>query len=112
MIAAQGRDVGYIQYYSAHDFLMIPNIPSFQGTLAAIDFYIGESDVLGYGIGSRALTQFMDEVVFKHFDATLVTPDIKNIAAIGCYQKAGFVPVLQQEEKNELWMIHRKEDKL
>jgi len=108
IIAAQGRDVGYIQYYSAHDFLMIPNTPSFQGALAAIDFYIGESDLLGHGIGSHALSQFMDEVVFKHFDAALVTPDIKNIAAIGCYQKAGFIPVLEQEEKNELWLINRK----
>lgn len=35
----------------------------------------------------------------------LVTPEIKNLNAIACYQKAGFMPCLTKEEAHELWLI-------
>lgn len=77
--------------------------------IAAIDFYPGEESVLGQGLGSAALTQFAQKIVFQQFDVALVTPDIKNHSAIACYQKAGFIACLTKEENHELWLIAKKE---
>ncbi len=64
---------------------------------------------MGQGVGSVALKQFVQNIVFQQFDTALVTPDIKNHSAIACYQKAGFIPCLTKEETNELWFIAKKE---
>lgn len=74
--------------------------------LAALDFYIGESDCLGRGLGAKALKAFLKDHLFPHFAACLVDPDKKNLAAIKSYAKAGFL--LFQELESSLIMIARK----
>ncbi|MCP0914419.1 acetyltransferase [Legionella sp. 27cVA30] len=104
------QPIGYIQYYDMYDFLTLPANKTFDfQKIAAVDFYLGEESVLGQGIGSAALMQFVQHTVFQQFDTALVTPDIKNHRAIACYQKAGFIPCITKEETNELWLIAKKE---
>ena len=110
IIQLDEQPIGYIQYYDVRDFLTLSaNISCDFQNSAAIDFYLGEESVLGQGIGSAALMQFVQHTVFHQFDTVLVTPDIKNHSAIACYQKAGFIPCLTKEETNELWLIAKKE---
>ncbi len=110
IILLDEQPIGYIQYYDVCDFLTLPTDKAidFQKS-AAIDFYLGEESVLGQGLGSAALKQFVLNIVFQKFDTALVTPDIKNVSAIACYQKAGFMPCLTKEEAHELWLIAKKE---
>jgi len=110
IILLDEQPIGYIQYYDARDFLPLPANKTFDfQKTAAIDFYLGEASVLGRGLGSAVLMQFVQNIVFEQFDKALVTPDIKNHSAIACYQKAGFMPCLTKEEANELWLIAKKE---
>jgi|TARA_Y100000588_G_C14254116_1_gene924714 aminoglycoside 6'-N-acetyltransferase len=110
IIVLDEQPIGYMQYYDARDFLLLPANKAFDlQKIAAIDFYLGEESVLGQGIGSAALMQFVQHTVFQQFDTALVTPDIKNHSAIACYQKAGFIPYLTKEETHELWLIAKKE---
>ncbi len=110
IIVLDEQPIGYVQYYDARDFLLLTANKAFDlQKIAAIDFYLGEESVLGKGLGSAALAQFVQNVVFQKFDAALVTPDIKNVSAIACYQKAGFMPCLTKEEAHELWLIAKKE---
>lgn len=110
IILLDEQPIGYIQYYDARDFLPLPVSKTFDfKKSAAIDFYLGEKSILGQGVGSVALKQFVQNIVFQQFDTALVTPDIKNHSAIACYQKAGFIPCLTKEETNELWFIAKKE---
>lgn len=110
IIVLDRQPIGYIQYYDSCDFLSLPANQFFDfQKIAAIDFYLGEESVLGQGLGSAALKQFVQNIVFQQFDTALVTPDIKNHSAIACYQKAGFIPCLTQQKTNELWLIAEKE---
>jgi aminoglycoside 6'-N-acetyltransferase len=85
-------DIGYIQYYDKQDF------PPEQGYdtswipegCAAIDWYIGELDYIGQGIGSKVLNMFLSELVFKVFPGAFVDPNVANIAAIRVYENVGF----------------------
>ncbi len=110
IIVLDEQSIGYIQYYDAYDFLCVPANKAFDfQRSAAIDFYLGEESILGQGLGSVALKQFVQNIVFQQFDTALVTPDIKNVSAIACYQKAGFMTFLTKEEAHELWLIAKKE---
>ncbi len=84
--------VGYVQYYNKYDFppqqgYSLDGLP---GSLAAIDFYIGEKDYLGKGIGTKVLKAFLQEYVFKGFQNCFVDPDSNNQIAIRTYEKVGF----------------------
>ncbi|HAT2073489.1 TPA: acetyltransferase [Legionella pneumophila] len=110
IIVLDEQPIGYVQYYDARDFLPLPTNKIFDlQKSAAIDFYLGEESILGQGLGSVALKQFVQNIVFQQFDTALVTPDIKNHSAIACYQKAGFVYLFTKEEAQELWLIAKKE---
>ncbi|HAT2000694.1 GNAT family N-acetyltransferase [Legionella pneumophila] len=110
IIVLDKQPIGYIQYYDVCDFLSLPANKVFDfHKIAAIDFYLGEEPALRQGFGSAALRQFVQNIVFQQFDAALVTPDIKNVSAIACYQKAGFISCLTEEKTNELWLIAKKE---
>lgn len=85
-------DIGYIQYYDRYDFPPddISNLPE---SCAAIDWYIGELNYIGKGIGTQALSIFLNEFVLKDFKNASVDPDTANIGAIRIYKKVGFKKV-------------------
>lgn len=106
IIVVDGCDAGYIQYYRARDFLTVPDSLCLPLDLAALDMYVAEVGLLGKGVGSSALSQFIKEVVCNTFTATLVTPDKHNVGAIACYKKAGFQLVSAQVIPNEAWLLY------
>ncbi|WP_353287754.1 GNAT family N-acetyltransferase [Wolbachia endosymbiont (group B) of Gerris lacustris] len=97
IISYDGVDIGYIQYYNKHDF------PPEQGydtselpeSCAAIDWYIGEHDYVGRGIGTQTLMYFFNEFVFKVYENAFVDPDTANVRAIHVYEKVGFKKIME-----------------
>ncbi|MGQ3888540.1 GNAT family N-acetyltransferase [Legionella sp. CNM-1927-20] len=102
------QDIGYIQYYNAHRFIKDNYLAKLPTSLAAIDMYIGEPSALNKGLGSQALSLFIEEFIFPKFEAVLVTPDLKNQQAIACYRKAGFKPIYEHIKNHELWLLRDK----
>lgn len=79
-------------------------------SLAALDFYIGDSGSVGKGLGVESLKAFLKAHVFQQFDACLVDPDKRNKIAVKTYAKAGFSTV--HEWDTGIAMISRKQEKI
>lgn len=108
IIVTDDKPIGYIQLYNAYDFprqdgLTLEGMPK---SLAAVDYFIGDSQSIGKGIGSNALKLFLEKHVFPTYDACFVDPGSSNIAAIRAYEKAGFKKVKQVQESKVIWMIN------
>lgn len=56
--------IGYIQYYNKHDFQPEQNydISELPKSCAGLDWYIGELEFTGKGIGSKALSLFLEGI--------------------------------------------------
>ena len=91
--------IGYIQIYNAYNFTRNKSIVNLPKSLAAIDFFIGDINYLGQGLGAKILEDFN----YQGYSNILVAPDINNIAAIKTYEKAGFKKI--KEYSNEIWML-------
>lgn len=102
--------IGYVQYYNKHDF------PSEQGcetielpvSCAGLDWYIGEPKFIGKGIGSKALSHFLEAHVFPSFESVFVDPDTANLAAIRAYEKAGFKIIKLVNKRTITWMLKER----
>jgi len=102
--------IGYIQYYNKLDFppeqgYEIDGLPD---SCSGLDFYIGELEYIGKGIGSKALLLFLKEQIFVNFNYVFVDPDTDNIEAIKTYEKCGFKEVKKVNNNKITWMIRSK----
>jgi RimJ/RimL family protein N-acetyltransferase len=96
--------VGYIQIYNAYDF---PRSKPFSGlpvNLGAFDIFIGEQEILLQGVGSQAIAECLS-LHGNRYSHIFADPDKNNVAAIKCYEKAGFKKVSEHEETRETWML-------
>jgi aminoglycoside 6'-N-acetyltransferase len=106
IIEADRQPVGYIQIYNAYDFPRAKPLLDLPTSLGALDFFIGEADCLGKGIGAKVLKEFLAD--FTGFTHVLVDPYVKNISAIKTYEKAGFKKIKTHYDVEEVWMMFRK----
>ncbi|NSM56908.1 acetyltransferase [Wolbachia endosymbiont of Atemnus politus] len=112
IINCDGADIGYIQYYNKHDFPPEQNYNTLglPESCAAIDWYIGELNYIGKGIGLQVLNIFLNEFVFKIFKNAFVDPDTANVCAIRAYEKVGFREI-KESNGITLMMKTRSSDK-
>jgi hypothetical protein len=96
--------VGYIQIYNAYDFLKCKPLSSLPENLGAFDIFIGKEEALGQGLGSTAISEFL-RLYSNQYTYIFADPDSRNIAAVKCYEKAGFKKVSEQEDTGEVWML-------
>lgn len=101
IIYLDDKPIGYIQIYNAYDFLRRKPLVNLPNSLGAIDFYIGEEEFLGEGIGTEILKSFE----YQDFEYVLVDPSLDNVAAIKTFEKAGFKKIEEQPCANQVWMI-------
>jgi len=104
IICVDEKPVGYIQIYNAYDFARETPLSHLPESLAAFDVLIGEADYLKQGIGSKAITLFLDQYATS-YSHVFVEPDSNNIAAIRVYEKVGFKKIFQKQDTKELWML-------
>jgi RimJ/RimL family protein N-acetyltransferase len=98
--------LGYIQLYNAYDFPRNKSLTGLPENLGALDFFIGESKYLGQNLGSAIVIEFVEQYA-NNYTHIFLDPEIHNIAAIKCYQKAGFKKFAQQQDTKEVWMLKR-----
>lgn len=99
IINCDGVDIGYIQYYNKHDFPpeQVYDTLELPESCAAIDWYIGELNYVGKGVGSQALNIFLNKFVFKVYENAFVDPGIANVCAIRVYEKVGFKKIMESD---------------
>ncbi len=93
VIELGGREAGYVQFYkwgSWPDEAGDMDVP-FDDDSWGLDIFIGEPDLVGVGLGSRAVDlvcrYLFDE---RRASAIMLTTEIENIRAQRAYEKAGF----------------------
>jgi ribosomal protein S18 acetylase RimI-like enzyme len=96
--------IGYIQIYNAYDFPRSKTLLGLSSNLGAFDIFIGEKEVLGQGLGSKAIIEFF-KLYGSQYSHIFAGPNSNNVAAIKCYEKAGFKMVSEQKDTGERWMI-------
>jgi hypothetical protein len=89
---------------SSYDFPRSRSLSDLPRSLAAFDFFIGEVEYLGKGLGSTILSQFFKE--FCKYDYIFANPDKDNITAIKTYEKADFIKIA--DHRKEIWMLFDK----
>ena len=104
--------VGFIQHYrfesgfpegikGLHNLLFKQY---YQNDLVGIDLFIADPNMRGKGFGVQLIQQFT-EAFLREFSAIVVDPEINNINALRCYEKAGFKQTAFSEDKNHMIMI-------
>lgn len=96
--------IGYIQIYNAYDFPRSKSLSGLPANQGAFDILIGEESALQQGLGSKAILEFL-KLHGGQYSHMFADPDSSNIAAIKCYEKAGFKMVSEQQDIEEVWMI-------
>jgi aminoglycoside 6'-N-acetyltransferase len=86
------RPIGFIQTYKVADHPDYRDLVQVGDDVAGVDLFIAEPELVGRGLGSEVLRQFVDEIVFADADvhACIADPDAENIASIRAFEKAGF----------------------
>lgn len=92
IVLMNNHPIGYVQHYKVTDYPW-PNQNLSKQIIhqaAGMDVFIGEENLLGKGIGQRLIQAFIKNKIWPLFNYCIVDPDIRNVAAIQCYEKLGF----------------------
>jgi aminoglycoside 6'-N-acetyltransferase len=89
--------IGYLQYYALNDLTELDReMYCLEATanVYGIDLFIGEPNYWNRGIGTKVLSVIVD-YIFAELPAIkiVIDPDVRNVRAIRCYEKCGFVKV-------------------
>ena len=96
ILQGNGHDLGYIHAYDAReDEYFADRAPGVKG----MDLYIGFADLIGRGLGRRAIRAFADYFLANGSSEVVADPNPKNIAAVSAYRHAGF----------SLYRVHRSQ---
>ena len=120
-IYADEKPIGYIQYYladKADDGWWVKCAGQPVGTVG-MDIIIGELDYIGKGYGTIIVKKFVKKLFTETKTVKIIIdPDPKNVAAIRCYEKAGFkkvkeidVPAFFDVEPGKLLLMELKKQK-
>ena len=104
IIYSDQNPVGYIQIYNAYDFPRSKPLLGLPSNLGAFDIFIGEEEMLKQGLGLKAILEFL-KLHGNPYTHIFADPDINNLSAIKCYEKAGFKKVSEQADTREVWML-------
>ncbi|MEO8548593.1 MAG: GNAT family N-acetyltransferase [Kofleriaceae bacterium] len=93
VIELAARPSGFIQWYRWRDY---PGHAARLGaapSTAGVDLAIGEVELLGQGLGSRALRAFVARVILADpaITACVADPAAENVRSLRAFERAGFV---------------------
>lgn len=96
LVLLDEKPIGYINYWTTEsdpDFRSL-----FPVGAVGTDQFIGTKDLLGKGHGSKFVRAFTDWLLEQpDIPVVMTDPDIANLTAIRCYQKAGFQKIKEME---------------
>ncbi len=92
VVQIDGRDVGYLQDYRVRDHDEYA-VKTGQREAVAFDYLIGEPDLVGQGLGTRMIWEFLRDVLVADYpDAPtfLASPSHRNAVSLRALAKCGF----------------------
>ena len=103
IIGHETRSIGWIQWYRWSDYPKHAAQLEAEPSAAGIDLSIGEASLVGKGIGSSAIRQFVLDVVSAEpgIAAIVADPEERNGRSCRAFEKAGFIPVKTVELAGE-----------
>lgn len=103
--------VGWIQWYRWADYPEHAAVVGAEPGTAGLDLAIGEVAALGLGVGTRAIRDFVDTVVFADPQITgcLSDPEVANQRSMRAFERAGFVVVRTVQHESVPRCIVRRE---
>ena len=95
--------IGWIQWYRWSDYPKHAAKIEAESNAAGIDLSIGDVSLIGKGIGSSAIREFVRNVVSAQFGVTevMTDPEERNGRSCRAFEKAGFLPVSTVELDGE-----------
>jgi RimJ/RimL family protein N-acetyltransferase len=105
--------VGLVQTYLLADYPVHAALVSAGDEAAGLDLLLGEESFTGSGLGTYVIRTFVSEIVFSRAatSACVADPDVRNLASIRAFEKAGFWRVrdYHDPEDGELHALVRSE---
>ena len=103
IIERADRPIGWIQWYRWSDYPEHAAQLEAEPEAAGIDLSIGEPSSIGKGLGSKAIPEFVLNVVSAASGITAVVtdPEEQNGRSCGAFEKAGFIPIRTVQLKGE-----------
>jgi aminoglycoside 6'-N-acetyltransferase len=103
IIEHETQPIGWIQWYRWSDYPKHAAQFEAEPSAAGIDLSIGDASLLGKGIGSSAIRQFVLNVVSAEpgITAIVADPEERNGRSCRAFEKAGFIPVKTVELEGE-----------
>lgn len=92
LILLNENPIGWVQWYRWSDYPDHAAQLRADRNAAGFDLAIGDKNLLGRGLGSAIIDQFLQRYVFIHPDITGVVsdPEETNLRSLRAFQKAGF----------------------
>lgn len=99
IIQCNDIDIGLVQIYMFENDIKIDT----DNNTYEYDLFIGEEEYLDKGIGTLIVNKVNDIIINKyHANSIILRPFKRNIRAIKCYEKCGFVNILEYLGKDTL----------
>ena len=99
IIILDNKDIGLVQIYMFENDIKIDT----DNNTYEYDLFIGEEEYLDKGIGTLIVNKVNDIIINKyHANSIILRPFKRNIRAIKCYEKCGFVNILEYLGKDTL----------
>jgi RimJ/RimL family protein N-acetyltransferase len=94
-ILLDGEPAGFIQTYQVSDHPEYQRLVDVEAGVAGVDLFLADEEDTGRGLGTRALEEFLRQVVFAapETNACVADPDIENRASLRAFEKTGFSAV-------------------
>jgi aminoglycoside 6'-N-acetyltransferase len=95
LIFLDERPAGFIQTYVVSAHPEYQKLVGVEDSVAGVDLFLADAELTGRGIGSRALAQFVNDVVFSAptTHACIADPDAENVASLRAFERVGFTRV-------------------
>jgi len=117
IICYQDKQVGYIQLYKITDHLP-EGVNNYSHAifndyhaeeLVGLDLFLADADLLGKGVSSKILREFIAMRVDKKYRAIVVDPTINNARAIEFFERNGFKRQDTSVDEAYLLMLYNNE---
>jgi len=108
LILSDDRPAGFIQTYRVSDYPEYRELVAVEDNVAGVDLFVAELELTGRGLGSKALSRFVVDIIFSdpEIHACIADPDAENLASLRAFEKAGFRVVRRFVDPNDHDRLH------